>query len=237
MISKIFIRGLSPGSGARGQGQRGASPAFRKTLGIILAAGLAPLAMWLVGTAIVRVAPPVYQSEAVLRVPASAATTANPVATPAVIDEAATTLGAKASHDPMATQVLRSQLTLKRDIGPQVIKVAARGHDPQEARRTLMAVVESYEHQHAAGTGAPLLVYAAPLESAPVAVPHGMRLVLGCAGLALAGLLLSIPLLRKLEGVPLVQSGRELVNAIARACAAAGLPRVGGYLPAAQPAG
>jgi hypothetical protein len=237
MISETFIRGLSPGIGVAGQGRSGVSPAFRKTLGLILATGLAPLAMWLLGTAIVRMAPPVYQSEAVLRLPASAAKTGNPVATPAVIDEAAQTLGAEASRDPMATQMLRSQLTAKRDIGPQVIRVAARGHDPLEARRTLMAVVESYEHQHATGTGAPLLVYAAPLESAPVSVPHGMRLVLGCAGLALAGLLLSIPLLRKLEGVPLVQSGRELVSAIARACAAAGVPRVGGYLPAAQPVG
>jgi hypothetical protein len=179
----------------------------------------------------------VYQSEAVLRLPASAAKDANPVATPAVIDQAAQTLSAGASRDPMATQVLRSHLTLQRDIGPHVIRVAARGQDPQEARRTLMAVVASYEQQHATATGSPLLVYAAPLEAAPMSVPHGMRLVLGCAGLALAGLLLSIPLLRKLEGVPLVQSARELVSAIARACAAAGVPRASGYLPAAQPAG
>ena len=237
MISEIRVQGWIPTIGAGGRGRIGASPVFRKALAIILALGLAPLAMWLIGTAIVRVAPPVYQSEAVLRLPASATNTTNPVATPAVIDEASLTLAAGASRDPMAAQVLRSQLTLKRDIGPQVIQVAARGDNPLEARRTLMAVVESYEHQHATSPGSPLLVYAAPLESAPVGVPHGMRLVLGCAGLALAGLLLSIPLLRKLEGVPLVQSGRELVSAIARACAAAGVPRVGGYLPAAQPVG
>jgi hypothetical protein len=237
MISEIRVQGWTPRIGAGGRGRIGASPVFQKALAIILALGLAPLAMWLVGTAIVRVAPPVYQSEAVLRVPASAANTTNPVTTPAVINEASLTLAAGSARDPMATQVLRSQLTLKRDIGPQVIQVAARGDNPLEARRTLMAVVESYEHQHATRTGSPLLVYAAPLESAPVGVPHGMRLVLGCAGLALVGLLLSIPLLRRLEGVPLVQSGRELVSAIARAFAAAGLPRVGGYLPAAQPAG
>ena len=237
MISGNHTQGWIAEIGAGGVDRGGVSPAFRKTLGIILLIALAPLAMWLVGTAIVRMVPPVYQSEAVLRLPASAPMTANPVATPAVIDEAALTLADGAARDPMATQVLRSQLTLSRDIGPQVIRVAARGQDPQEARRTLMAVVESYEHQHATSPGTPLLVYAAPLESAPVSVPHGMRLVLGCAGLALASLILSIPLLRKLEGVPLVQSGRELVSAIARACEAAGLPRAAGYLPAAQPAG
>jgi hypothetical protein len=210
---------------------------FRKTLGIVLAVGLAPLAMWLVGTAIVRVAPPVYQSEAILRLPASVANTRDPLASPAVINEAASTLAAGASRDPMATQVLRSHLILKHEMGPAVIQVAARGNDPQESQRTLMAVVESYEHQHANSSSAPLLVYAAPPESMPVGVPHEMRMVLGCAGSALIGLLLSIPLLRRLEGVPLVESGRELLSAIARAFSAAGLPRVCGYLPAVQPAG
>lgn len=237
MTSEIRIHGWISRIGASGRGRSGASPDFRKTLGIILALGLAPLAMWLLGTAIVQVAPPVYQSEAVLRLPASAANASNPLASPAVIHEAASTLAAGESRDPMATQVLRSHLTLKRDIGPHVIQVAARGQDPQEAQRTLMAVVESYEHQHATHAGSALLVYAAPQESAPVGVPHGMRMVLGCAGLALGGLLLSIPLLRRLEGVPLLESGRELLNAIARAFAAAGLPRVCGSLPAVQPAG
>lgn len=237
MTSKIRIQGWSAKVGACGADRSEGSPAFRKTLGIILAIGLAPLAMWLIGTAIVRVAPPVYQSEAVLRLPASAANASNPLASPAVIDEAASTLATGTLRDPMATEVLRSHLILKRDIGPNVIQVAAQGHDPLEAQRTLMAVVGSYEHQHATSSGSPLLVYAAPPESMPVGVPHGMRVVLGCAGLALIGLLLSIPLLRRLEGVPLVESGRELLSAIARACAAAGLPRVSGYLPAVQPAG
>ena len=205
-------------------------------MGVILAVGLAPLAMWLIGTAIVRVAPPVYQSEAVLKLPATAADAINPLGSAEVIDEAASTLSNGQSPDPMARQMLRSNLTLKQDIGRNVVQVAARGHDPIEAQRTLMAVVESYAHQHA-GPGSRLLVYTAPLESLPVDVPHGMRLVLGFAGLALLGLLLSIPLLRRLEGVPLVQSGREALNAIARAFAAAEPPRAGEYLPAAQPAG
>lgn len=237
MISKNCIGGWIAGIGAGGSGWSGVSPAFRKTLGIILALVLSPLSMWLVGTAIVRVAPPVYQSEAVLRLPANVAGTADPAATPAVIDETAPTLAAGALPDPMAAQMLRARITPGNDIGPDMIRVAARGHDPMEARRTLLAVVKSYEHQHATGSGAPLLVYAAPLESTPVGVPHGMRVVLGCAGLALIGLLLSIPLLLRLEGVPLVQSGREFLSAIARACAAAGLPRASGYLPAVQPAG
>ncbi|HEY1120694.1 MAG TPA: hypothetical protein VGE67_03805, partial [Haloferula sp.] len=133
-------------------------------------------------------------------------------------------------------QMLRSNLSLKQGIGRDVVQVTARGHDPIEARRTLMAVVQSYEHRHA-DTDSRLLVYAAPLESMPVDVPHGMRLVLGFAGLALLGLLLSIPLLRRLEGVPLVQTGREAFSAIARAFEAAEPPRAGEYLPAAQPAG
>jgi hypothetical protein len=237
MRSEIRIQGWIAGIGASEGGQLGRSPAFRKTLGIILAIGLAPLAMWLVGTAIVRVVPPVYQSEAVLRLPASTATASNPLASPDVINEAATTLAAGASRDPMATQVLRSHLILKRDIGPDVIQVTARGNDPLEAQRTLMAVIDSYQHQQANSSSSPLLVYAAPLETMPVSVPHGMRMALGCAGLALLGLLLPIPLLLRLEGVPRRQSGREQLSAIARAYAAAGLPRAGGYLPAVQPAG
>ena len=205
-------------------------------MGILLVLGLAPLTMWLLGTAIVEVAPAVYQSEAVLRLPDSAAAIANPLASPAVINEAALSLAAGKAPNPMATAVLRSNLTLKREMGPHVIQVAARGLDPEEAQRTLMAVVESYEHQHAAA-GSRLLVYATPAASVPVGVPHGMRMVLGCAGLALVGLLLSIPLLRRLEGVPLLVSARELLSAIARAFAATGLPRVGGYLPAIRPAG
>jgi hypothetical protein len=184
----------------------------------------------------VRVAPPVYRSEAVLRLPAGAANTANPLASPAVIDEAALALADGRTPNPMETQVLRSNLTLGRGIGPDMIRVAARGPDPQEAQRTLMAVVEAYERHHP-GSGSRLLVYAAPPESVPLGVPHGMRMVLGCAGLALVGLLLSIPLLRRLEGVPLLESGRELVSAIARACAATGLPRVCGSLPAIRLAG
>jgi hypothetical protein len=236
MTSKVRIQGWIGKIGASGRSRNGGSPDFRKTLGIILLLGLAPLAMWLLGTAIVEVVPPVYRSEAVLRLPTDKASAVGPLDSPAVIDEAASALATGNSPDPMATQVLRSNLTLKRNIGPRVIQVAARGNDPREAQRTLMAVVKSYEHHHA-NSGLRLLVYAAPAESVPVGVPHGMRMVLGCAGLALIGLLLSIPLLRRLEGVPLQESGHELLSAIARACAAVGLPHASGYLPAAQPAG
>ena len=236
MISRTRIQGWFGKVGASGRGRIGGSPDFRKTLGTILALGLAPLAIWLLGTAIVRVVPPVYRSEAVLRLPASAADAGNPLAFPAVIDEAASALAAGRAPNPMATQVLRSNLTLKRGIGPDMIRIAARGHDPLEAQRTLMAVVEAYERHHLS-SGSRLLVYAAPPEYVPMGVPHGMRMVLGCAGLASFGLLLSIPLLRRLEGVPLLESGRELVSAIAQACAAAGLPRACGYLPAIRLAG
>ena len=216
--------------------QSGLSPDFRKTLGILLTIGLTPLAMWLVGTVIVQVAPPVYQSEAVLKLPAATEAAVDPLGSAALIDEVASTLSTGHSTDPMAKQMLRSNLILKRSIGHHVVQLAARGHDPLEAQRTLQAVVESYELQHA-DSGTRLLVYAAPLASVPVDVPHGMRMVLGCAGLASLGLLLSIPLLRRLEGVPLVQSGRELVSAIARAFAAAEPRHASGYLPADQPAG
>jgi hypothetical protein len=233
----IRIQGWWSGkTSTRRRRRSGLSPDFRKTWGTILAIGLAPLMMWLVGTAMVQVASPVYQSEAVLKLPPTTADAADPLGSPALIDEAASTLATGHLADPMAKQMLRSNLTLKRSLGHQVIQVAARGHDPLEAQRTLMAVVQSYEHRNAT-SGSRLLVYAAPLQSVPVDVPHGMRMVLGCAGLASLGLLLSIPLLRRLEGVPLVQTGRELISAIARAFAAAEPRRASEYLPAAQPAG
>ena len=233
----IRIEGwLSSTIGVSGVCRRGLSPDFRRSLAFILAVGLAPLGMWLIGTAIVHIAPPVYQSEAILKLPATTADAAHALASAAVIDEAASTLAPGRSPDPMAKQMLWSNLTLKQGIGSDVVQVTARGHDPIEAQRTLMAVVESYEHHHV-GAGSRLLVYAAPLESMPVDVPHGMRLVLGFAGLALIGLLMGIPLLRRLEGVPFMQSGRELLSGIARAFAEVAPPRAGEYLPAAQPAG
>ncbi|MCW1922782.1 hypothetical protein OKA05_09490 [Luteolibacter arcticus] len=226
MTWKIRIRAAMAGIGARLPFQGVGSLGFRKALTLITVLGFAPLAMWMLGTAIVRVTPPVYRSQAVLRLPAATPRTADPLRSPSVIDAAASALAAGATPDPMAKQVLCSDVTLERGIGGNLIQVAARGHDPQEAQRTLMAVVESYERQHA-GQGTRLLVYAAPPEAAPVGVPHGMRIVLGCAGVASLGLLLSIPLLTLLERV----------SAIARASAAAGFPRGGEYLPAAQPAG
>ncbi|MEK7953144.1 hypothetical protein [Luteolibacter soli] len=236
MISEIRTEGWIGKITKGGQREKGGSPDFRKALGIILAVGLAPLAMWLVGTAIIQVAPPVYQSEAILRLPAATMDTLGNAGAAAIIDEAAAALSAGHSPDPMAKLLLRSHLTLRREIGQDMIQVAARGHDPLEAQRTLLAVIESYE-RHRANSGSRMLVYATPIESVPVDVPHGMRMVLGCAGLASIALLLSIPLLRRLEGVPLVQSAQELLSAIARAFAVAEPPRASGYLPAAQPAG
>src|SRR5687768_13059669 len=112
MTSEIRIQEWSGRIVASGGCRSGGSPDFRKTLGIILLLGLAPLAMWLLGTAFVRVVPPVYRSGAVLRLPTDKPSAVGPLDSPAVMDEAASALAAGNSPHPMATQVLRSNLTL-----------------------------------------------------------------------------------------------------------------------------
>ncbi|MCW1886126.1 hypothetical protein OKA04_15415 [Luteolibacter flavescens] len=198
-----------------------------------------PLAMWALGTAMVQVAPPVYESGVVLRSPAvpEGGMTAS-LKSGKVIDEAASTLATDHTSAATTKQMLRSQVTWKPATSQDTVELTARGRDPEEARRTMMAVVASYERHHAE-EGRQLLVYTLPPETTPMHTPHGTRLMLGGAGLAMLALLLSIPLLRRMEGEPLLEDGwrERMLSAIARASAARAPRPAGGYLPAVQPAG
>ncbi len=174
--------------------------------------GLMPFGAWLVGTGIVWATPPLYQSGAVLRVDASpggrekvrqevARLKSDSVVGPAAQALAPGTGGT--SSDPMSAYILWSSLSVKEQPGTNLIKVEARGAAPEEARRIVMAVVEAYERDLGETTSlasaSRRLVYVDPLGMLPSRVADETRMMLGVAGIALIGLLLCIPLLRRLE--------------------------------------
>jgi hypothetical protein len=209
----------------------------------LLGLTLIPLAAWTIGTAVVHLAPSSFRCEAVVRQPSSG--TVMPVGSERVIQSALEELagaGAGKGIDPMAKHALWSGLSASPSSVPGVFKVAVTGANPDEARRTLMAVVRAYESHHAAASGARLMIYAGPPVSRRENVPPGARMMLGLAGAAWLGLALSIPLLRCLEGsatfepgiLAHMRRGKDLVSAIARASAATGPPPAGGCLPAAS---
>lgn len=214
----------------------------------VLLLGLAgiPLVAWALGSVVVHVAPASFRCEAVIRQPLTGAVA--PITSDRVIRSAVEELakaGGPRGTGPMAMHALWSGLSAAPMTAPGFFKVAASGAEPDEARRTLMAVVRAYESHHAAANGARLLVYAGPPVCQRASVPTGVRMALGLAGTAWLGLALAIPLLRWLEGraatelraVARVRNAMARISAIARASAAAEAPHAAGFLPAARLAG
>ncbi|WP_226894600.1 hypothetical protein [Luteolibacter marinus] len=168
--------------------------------------GLAPLTAWLIGSGIVLAAPPVYQSSAMIRVevpdgnPAALRREAAKLKSDSIVKPAtrALTPDGRAPKDPMAEYALWTSLTVTEQAGPNLIKVAARGSDPGEARRKVLAVAQAYE-QSLGEAAQQRLIYVDPPEASPARVADDTRMMLGVAGFAVLGLLLSIPLLRHLE--------------------------------------
>jgi capsular polysaccharide biosynthesis protein len=183
-----------------------------KAAALMAAIGLMPFGAWLVGSGIVLATPPVYQSGAILRVDASpgareeirrevARLKSDSVVGPAA--QSLTRQTGRAPADPMSAYLLWSSLSVKEQAGPNLIKLEVRSSAPGEARRIVMAVVEAYErnlNEATSAANAPArLVYVDPLDMLPSRVAAETRMMLGLAGMALLGLLLCIPLLRRLE--------------------------------------
>ncbi len=170
---------------------------------MISAAGLLPFSIWLVGTCIVHISPPVYEGRAMLRVrpdQGGSRQACRDLRSGEVIGQAARTLAGEKPADPMSGYLLWSSLTVREMSGSNLVKLEARSSRPGEARRIVMAVAEAYA-KRSPGDGAPeALVYLAPDEPEPERVSDETRIMLGIAGFATIGLLLCLPLLRLTEG-------------------------------------
>lgn len=167
--------------------------------------GLFPFAAWLMGSAIVHISPSVYRSDVVIRISAEGSDSelvrseAARLKSKSVVREAAETLAHErnTSADPMAKYLLWSKLSVEQHASTNLIRLVARSSNPEEAHRISAAVIEAYEAARPSGLGQS--IYFVPVQSAPLRVADEKRMILGIAGLAMIGLLLSIPLLRRLE--------------------------------------
>ncbi len=165
--------------------------------------GLLPFCIWLVGSCIVHLSPPVYEGRAILRVTpeqGGGRQACRDLRSGEVIGEAARSLAGEAPVDPMSSYLLWSSLTVREMSGSNLVKLEARGNSPDEARRIVMAVTEAYR-KNTPGSGTEgTLVYLAPDEPDPERVSDETRIMLGIAGFASICLLLCLPFLRLTEG-------------------------------------
>jgi len=175
---------------------------------LIALVALLPFGTWLVGSGIVMVTPPVYRSEAVVRVDAdasgrSASETSAKLRSAEVVAQAARTLGKSQGDDPTSTYLLWSSLSVEAGGAPHLLKLEARGSKPAEARRIVEAVVDAYEKQVLPAPPAPgesrALVYLSPQEIEPTRVSDETRMMLGISGFASLCLLLCVPFFRLTE--------------------------------------
>ncbi len=171
-----------------------------KWLALLVLSGVLPFGVWLIGTAMTWVAPPSYQSSALVRVaPGSlpAEEVAAGMRSGPVMKEAARLLAADAGDHPMSKYLLSTSLSVEPKAGPDMLRLEARSDNAASARRMAAAVVEAYSLVH---PGSPAdCVYIEPAGTTPDRVSDETRIVLGLGGLACLGLLLAIPLLEGVE--------------------------------------
>jgi hypothetical protein len=170
--------------------------------------GLLPFAIWLIGSGIVMVTPPVYHGGAMVRIDTEANpsphATSERLKSDEVVERAARSLAGDAAPDPMSEYLLWSSLSVTGNAGPNLVKLEARSAQPHEARRMVMAVVDAYEktlRESSPDAAQPkALVYVTPVEAGAMRVSDETRMMLGIAGFASICLLLCIPFLRFVEG-------------------------------------
>lgn len=195
---------LSLGGALRHGMGAGWDPCMWRRLGWLAGLILLPFVVWLMGSGLVWVAPKSYRSEVLVQV--GAAELSGEVArlrSSWVMEEAARLLaGAEQGRDPMSPYLLWTSVSATEWRGPNLIRVEARGSNPEEARRRVQALLEAYRltlENELGAVGAPNLVYVDPRVSHEPRVDDGVRMALGLGGVALMGLLLAIPLLKQVE--------------------------------------
>lgn len=177
-----------------------------RNLAVVVFLAAVPFGSWLMGSGVEKMAPRSYRSMAEIRMPESYGRAAlgaeqERMRSSEVMNLAARALAdaaGRAQVDPTDVYLLWSSVEATPVAGENLIRLAVRGPDAQGTQQRLEAVVQAY--RQVAGVeqaGQPQLVM--PEAATQVTLSTEVRMVLGLAGFAGLALVLSIPLLTRLE--------------------------------------